>query len=324
VTAKRLELLSELVPQARVIALLVNPNSSSAERVIHDVQQAARAKGVQLSILKASTDTEIDAAFASLIEGPAGALLVGADPFLSGRREQLVALASRHAVPSIYAWREFAEKAELRGLTHTRCPRGGGPSATRSRSLNFGIIGDKRFLVRCVESIEQGQALHCVRRARRLAELVTNLCMLSGHGGSHCHFFGLPTWLISEPRQAIDRNRRHSDDEHVTLDSYSLLSRNFCDWGGLLGHRHDVLPHVATWARSADQHWSKCIRGQCVESHTAEQVLPTPEAPRQLTGQMDCTIRNPPAKRGTKEEGDLSTRAIEGVYTVKKYVRLCL
>jgi putative ABC transport system substrate-binding protein len=113
VTAKRLELLSELVPQAGVIALLVNPNSSSAERVIHDVQQAARAKGVQLSILKASTDTEIDAAFASLIEGPAGALLVGADPFLSGRREQLVALASRHGVPSIYAWREFAASGGL-------------------------------------------------------------------------------------------------------------------------------------------------------------------------------------------------------------------
>ena len=68
---------------------------------------------MQLSILKASTDTEIDAAFASLIEGPAGALLVGADPFLSGRREQLVALASRHAVPSIYAWREFAASGGL-------------------------------------------------------------------------------------------------------------------------------------------------------------------------------------------------------------------
>src|SRR3954451_24201813 len=129
VTAKRLELLSELVPQAGVIALLVNPNSSSAERVIQEVQQAARAKGVQLSILKASTDTEIDAAFAWLIEGPAGALLVGADPFLSGRREQLVALASRHGVPSIYAWREFAEKAELRGLTHTRCPGAAGQIA---------------------------------------------------------------------------------------------------------------------------------------------------------------------------------------------------
>src|SRR5437762_13774992 len=66
--AKRLELLFELVPRAGVIALLVNPNSSAAERQIQDVQQAARAKGAQLSILKASTETEIDAAFASIIE----------------------------------------------------------------------------------------------------------------------------------------------------------------------------------------------------------------------------------------------------------------
>jgi putative ABC transport system substrate-binding protein len=112
-TAKRLELLSELVPRVGVIALLVNPNSPNAERVIQEVQQAARAKGVQLSILKASTETEIDTAFASLIELAAGALLVSADPFLSSRREQLVALASRHAVPSIYAWREFAAAGGL-------------------------------------------------------------------------------------------------------------------------------------------------------------------------------------------------------------------
>jgi len=113
VTTKRLELLSELVPRAGVIALLVNPTNSSAERVIQEVQQAARAKGVQLSILKASTENEIDAAFGSLNELAAGALLVGADPFLSGRREQLVALASRRAVPSIFAWREFAASGGL-------------------------------------------------------------------------------------------------------------------------------------------------------------------------------------------------------------------
>jgi putative ABC transport system substrate-binding protein len=112
-TAKRLELLSELVPRAGVIALLVNPNSSAAERQIQDVQQAARAKGAQLSILKASTETEIDAAFASIIEMAAGALVIPGDPFLSSRREKLVALASRHAVPSIYAWREFAAAGGL-------------------------------------------------------------------------------------------------------------------------------------------------------------------------------------------------------------------
>ncbi len=112
-TPKRLELLSELVPQARVIALLVNQNSPSAERLIGDVQEAARAKGVQLPILRASTESEIDAAFASLIELHAGGLVVAADPFLSNRREQLVALAARHAVPAIYIERQGVEAGGL-------------------------------------------------------------------------------------------------------------------------------------------------------------------------------------------------------------------
>ena len=97
VTAKRLELLSELVPQVGVIALFVNPTNPNAERTMRDVQEAARAKGVQLLILKAGTESEIDTAFASLVQLQAGALLVAADPFLSRRREQIVALASRAA-----------------------------------------------------------------------------------------------------------------------------------------------------------------------------------------------------------------------------------
>jgi len=106
-TPKLLELLSELVPQARMIALLVNPtNPPVTERIIRDMEEAARAKGVQLPILKAGTESEIDAAFASLVQLQAGALLVAADPFLFSRHEQLVALASRHAVPAIYPWRE--------------------------------------------------------------------------------------------------------------------------------------------------------------------------------------------------------------------------
>jgi putative ABC transport system substrate-binding protein len=112
-TAKRLELLSELVPRAGVIALLVNPNNANAERVIREVQEAARTKGLQLHVLKAGSESEIDTAFASLAQLHAGALLVAADPFLSLRREQFVALASRHAVPSIYSWREFAVSGGL-------------------------------------------------------------------------------------------------------------------------------------------------------------------------------------------------------------------
>jgi putative ABC transport system substrate-binding protein len=110
---KRLELLSELVPQARLITLLVNPNSARAERQIGDVREAARSKGVQLQILNAGGEGEIDSAFASLVQLQAGALLVGTDPFFTSRRDQLVALASRHAVPAIYEWREFAAAGGL-------------------------------------------------------------------------------------------------------------------------------------------------------------------------------------------------------------------
>jgi len=103
---KRLELLSDLVPQA-IIGLLVNQNSPFAERIIRDVQEAARAKGVQLQILKAGAEGEFETAFASLVQSRAGALLVANDPFFFSRRDQLVALAARYAVPAIYEWREF-------------------------------------------------------------------------------------------------------------------------------------------------------------------------------------------------------------------------
>jgi ABC-type uncharacterized transport system substrate-binding protein len=105
-------LLSELVPRAGVIGLLVNPNNAYTERVIREVQEAARTKGLQLQVLKAGSESEIDTAFAS-VQPQADALVVAADPFLSSRREQLVALASRHAVPAIYAWREFAASGGL-------------------------------------------------------------------------------------------------------------------------------------------------------------------------------------------------------------------
>jgi putative ABC transport system substrate-binding protein len=112
-TPKLLELVSELVPQAGVIALLVNPNNPIAEPMIRDVQEAARAKGVTLAVLKAGTEDEIDAAFASLAQRQAGALVVDPDSLFVSRREQLVALASRHAVPAIYAHRPFVAAGGL-------------------------------------------------------------------------------------------------------------------------------------------------------------------------------------------------------------------
>jgi putative ABC transport system substrate-binding protein len=110
---KRLELLSDMIPLPRAIALLVNPNSAIAEPIMRDVREAASAKRIQLSILKASTESEIDAAFATLIQLHVGAVVVGADPFFDSRREQLVALAARHAVPAIYHWRELVSVGGL-------------------------------------------------------------------------------------------------------------------------------------------------------------------------------------------------------------------
>jgi putative ABC transport system substrate-binding protein len=111
--AKRLEQLAELVPQAQVIALLVNPNNVSTERVTREVQEAARVKAVQLHILKAGAESEINAAFASLGRLSAGALVIGTDAFFFSRRDQLVALAASYAVPVIYERREFTAAGGL-------------------------------------------------------------------------------------------------------------------------------------------------------------------------------------------------------------------
>jgi putative ABC transport system substrate-binding protein len=96
-----------------VIALLVNPNSAVAERQTRTAQEAARTKGVQLVILKASVESEIDTAFGSLAQLQAGAIVVGADPFFDSRLEQIVALASHSGVPAIYEWPEFSAAGGL-------------------------------------------------------------------------------------------------------------------------------------------------------------------------------------------------------------------
>ena len=109
---KRVELISELVPETRALAALMNPNFPGAERNIRAVEEAARAKGLQLRILRAATESEIDAAFTALAELQTRALLVGAPTFL-GQREQIVALAARYGVPAIYDWREYVAAGGL-------------------------------------------------------------------------------------------------------------------------------------------------------------------------------------------------------------------
>jgi putative tryptophan/tyrosine transport system substrate-binding protein len=106
---KQLELLHELVPTAISIALLVNAaDPILAEPTTKTVQAAARRLGVQLHVLNASTDQEIDAAFATLVQLQAGGLVIGPDNFFNSRSEQFAALALRHKIPTIYQYREFA------------------------------------------------------------------------------------------------------------------------------------------------------------------------------------------------------------------------
>jgi putative ABC transport system substrate-binding protein len=105
--AKRLELLHQLVPKATEIAMVLNPVSTNAESRARKVQEAARSFGLQLHVLSARTEQEIDAAFATLAKPRAGALLVDSDPFFNGRRAQIVALAARYAVPAMYDGRLY-------------------------------------------------------------------------------------------------------------------------------------------------------------------------------------------------------------------------
>ena len=110
---KRLELLHELVPAATTIAILVNPANRSAEIQVRDIQAAARTLGLELHIVQASTEREIDAAFAALTRLRAGALVISPEAFFNSRSEQLAALTVRHAVPAIYTYREFAAAGGL-------------------------------------------------------------------------------------------------------------------------------------------------------------------------------------------------------------------
>jgi putative ABC transport system substrate-binding protein len=112
-TPKRLELLCELVPDAKTIALLVNPNSPTAAPSMRGAPEAAQAKGVALSILKAANENEIEAAFEAAIASKASGLIVAADPFFDTRRKQLVAAAARAKVPTIYFENEFANVGGL-------------------------------------------------------------------------------------------------------------------------------------------------------------------------------------------------------------------
>jgi putative ABC transport system substrate-binding protein len=114
VTPKRLELLHELVPAASVMALLVNPAGPTlAEATSTEMQAASRTLGLRLEVLNASNEADFGAVFARLVESRAGGLVIGSDPFFTSRSEQLAALSVRHAVPTVYQYREFAVSGGL-------------------------------------------------------------------------------------------------------------------------------------------------------------------------------------------------------------------
>ena len=110
---KRLGLLHELLPQARVLAALINPNNPAAENQSKELTEAGRAIGVQLHLVNAASETDFDAVFAKLAQQNIGGLLISGDAFFNSRRAQLVAMAARHAVPTMYEWREFAHAGGL-------------------------------------------------------------------------------------------------------------------------------------------------------------------------------------------------------------------
>jgi ABC-type uncharacterized transport system substrate-binding protein len=130
--AIRLQMLHEAVPNVAVIGALINPSNPKFEITIRETQEAALTLGLQLHVLNVSTDRDIDAAFATLIQRHVGALVIDGDPFFSGHIEQLAELTLRHAIPAIYATRDFAGAGGL--MTY-------GASNTEAYRLAGGYIG---------------------------------------------------------------------------------------------------------------------------------------------------------------------------------------
>jgi ABC-type uncharacterized transport system substrate-binding protein len=112
-SAKKLGLLHDLLPQATTIAACLNPSNANTESQSRDLQAAGRALNLQIEIVNAGNEREIDAAFATFVQKRAGALIVGSDPFYHARRAQLIGLAQRHAMPAVYPFRTFVADGGL-------------------------------------------------------------------------------------------------------------------------------------------------------------------------------------------------------------------
>ena len=150
-SAKRLELLRAMLPEMARVAVLINPIGPSAETTLSDVKAAASAMGLQTHVLNASTGREIDAAFATLVRERLNALFVGIDPFFTSRRVQLVNMATRHAVPTTFANRDFVEIGGLMSYASSTADawRQGGAYAGRilkgARPADLPVVQASKF-----------------------------------------------------------------------------------------------------------------------------------------------------------------------------------
>ena len=117
---KRFELLRQLIPSARLVGFLVNPNGASTADQLRHAQSAGQTMALQLLVFKAATPTEIDAAFGNLVQHRVDGLVMGNDPFFQVRQDQLVALAARHRIPTIYEWSEFVRAGGLAAYSTDR------------------------------------------------------------------------------------------------------------------------------------------------------------------------------------------------------------
>ncbi|HEY7247976.1 MAG TPA: ABC transporter substrate-binding protein, partial [Xanthobacteraceae bacterium] len=162
--AKRLGLLHEMVPKADIVGVLVNPNYAAAESQLHDVQDAAAHLGLRPAIARANMDSELDAAFATVISQRAGAILVCASPFFNSRREQLIALAGSHALPAIFEWRDFAVAGGLMsyGTSLNEAYRQAGAYAGRilkgEKAADLPVVQSTKFEL--VINLRAAKALH--------------------------------------------------------------------------------------------------------------------------------------------------------------------
>jgi putative ABC transport system substrate-binding protein len=139
---KRLELLRQLVPSARLVGFLVHPNNSNTSAQIRLAQSAARTMDLELLVLNATTADEIDVAFASLMQHSVGGLVMGADPFFQVRQDQVIALAARHGIPTIYEWAEFVRAGGLAAYSTDRVEMFRQMGVYVSRILNGAKPGD--------------------------------------------------------------------------------------------------------------------------------------------------------------------------------------